>query len=85
MGDGPSHAVLEGLRAGAGKVEDHLCYLTRTKDGKILKSTTLYLRDDAGSRVDASSMKPSPFCGQAVFVHSIISRPEGFSRKNYLP
>ena len=51
VGDGPSHAVLEGLRAGAGKVEDHLCYLTRTKDGKILKSTTLYLRDDAGEPV----------------------------------
>ena len=51
VGDGPSHAVLEGLRAGAGQVEDHLCYLTRTKDGKILKSTTLYLRDDAGEPV----------------------------------
>ena len=51
VGDGPSHAVLEGLRAGAGQVEDHLCYLTRTKDGKILKSTTLYLRDDAGEPI----------------------------------
>lgn len=51
VGDGPSHAVLEGLRAGAGKAEDHLCYLTRTKDGKILKSTTLYLRDDAGEPI----------------------------------
>ena len=51
VGDGPSHAVLEGLRAGAGKVEDHLCYLTRTKDGKILKSTTLYLRDDGGEPI----------------------------------
>lgn len=51
VGDGPSHAVLEGLLAGAGQVEDHLCYLTRTKDGKILKSTTLYLRDDAGEPI----------------------------------
>ena len=48
MGDGPSHAVLEALRGGKGTVEDHLCYLTRTRDGKILKSTTIYIRDDDG-------------------------------------
>ena len=48
VGDGPSHAVLEALRGGKGTVEDHLCYLTRTRDGKILKSTTIYLRDDDG-------------------------------------
>ena len=29
-------------------MEDHLCYLTRTRDGKILKSTTIYIRDDDG-------------------------------------
>lgn len=46
VGDGPSHVVLDALRANNGKVEDHLCYLTRTKDGKILKSTTIYIRDD---------------------------------------
>ena len=48
VGDGPSHAVLEALRGGKGTVEDHLCYLTRTRDGKILKSTTIYIRDDDG-------------------------------------
>jgi len=48
VGDGPSHVALEALRGGKGEVQDHLCYLTRTKDGKILKSTTLYLRDDNG-------------------------------------
>ena len=48
VGDGPSHAVLEALRGGKGTVEDHLCCLTRTRDGKILKSTTIYIRDDDG-------------------------------------
>ena len=48
VGDGPSHVVLEALRGGKGTVEDHLCYLTRTRDGKILKSTTIYIRDDDG-------------------------------------
>lgn len=46
--DGPSHAVLELLRTGA-QPQDHLAYLTRTPDGKILKSSTLYIRDEAGN------------------------------------
>ena len=47
IGDGPSHAVLEALQKGH-EAADHLAYLTRTKDGKILKSSTIYLRDEAG-------------------------------------
>lgn len=48
LGDGPSHAVLDLLREGGSAPEDHLAYLTRTPDGKILKSSTLYIKDDAG-------------------------------------
>ena len=49
VGDGPSHVVLERL----GKtidpgLNDHLCYLTRTRDGKLLKSSSIYIRDDNG-------------------------------------
>ena len=49
MGDGPSHIVLEQL----GKKidpdqEDHLCYLTRTRDGKLLKSSSIYIRGEDG-------------------------------------
>lgn len=49
MGDGPSHVVLEQL----GKKidpdqEDHLCYLTRTRDGKLLKSSSMYIRGEDG-------------------------------------
>lgn len=51
VGDGPSHVVLEALRAGQAQLQDHLCYLTRTKDGKILKSTTIYIRDDDGTPI----------------------------------
>ena len=56
VGDGPSHAVLEALRGGKGTVEDHLCYLTRTRDGKILKSTTIYIRDDDGRPIGMFSI-----------------------------
>ena len=53
VGDGPSHVVLEALRSGRENLTDHLSYLTRTKDGKILKSSTIYVRDDDG---EASGM-----------------------------
>lgn len=45
VGDGPSHVVLEALNGG-GIPEDRLSYLTKTADGKTLKSTTVYLRDE---------------------------------------
>ncbi len=45
LGDGLSHVVLEALNSG-GAVEDRLSYLAKTADGKTLKSTTVYLRDE---------------------------------------
>ena len=51
VGDGPSHVVLEALRGGQAQLQDHLSYLTRTKDGKILKSTTIYIRNDNGTPI----------------------------------
>lgn len=52
QGDGPSHAVLDFLRDRRAPTEDHLGYLTRTPDGKILKSSTLYIKGPSGA-VDA--------------------------------
>lgn len=48
IGDGPSHVVLEQLGQENDNAEDHHCYLTRTKDGKILKSSSIYIRDASG-------------------------------------
>lgn len=48
VGDGPSHVVWEALKADPSKLDDRLAYLTRTEDGKILKSSTVFLRDDEG-------------------------------------
>jgi predicted transcriptional regulator YheO len=45
IGDGPSHIVLETMQAGSEKLEDRLGYLTRTRDGKILRSSTIYVRN----------------------------------------
>ena len=49
VGDGPSHVVLEQLGKPRQDAEDQLCYLTRTPDGKILKSSSIYIRDDDGN------------------------------------
>ncbi len=48
MGDGPSHIVLEALKADPSGLNDRLAYLTKTKNGKILKSSTIFLRDENG-------------------------------------
>jgi predicted transcriptional regulator YheO len=47
VGDGPSSVVLETLAKDPSEVEDQLCYLTEV-DGKMLKSSTIYIRDDEG-------------------------------------
>lgn len=55
LGDGPSHVVLDALRDPEG-VHDRLSYLTKTKDGKTLKSTTIYIRNDAGETIGIFSI-----------------------------
>ena len=48
VGDGASQVVLDQMASQAEHPQDHLCYLTRTPDGKILKSSTLYIRNRRG-------------------------------------
>ena len=47
-GDGPSQVVLKQLGKDGLCPEDHLCYLMRTPDGKLLKSTSIYIPDSEG-------------------------------------
>jgi len=47
VGDGPSRIVLEALK-GKKPPEDQLGYLTKTHDGRILKSSTIYIKNDEG-------------------------------------
>jgi hypothetical protein len=48
VGDGPSHVVLDVLNYDDGS-EGRFGYLTKTKNGRILKSSTMYIRDDNGN------------------------------------
>ncbi len=52
VGDGPSDAVFDVIRQQNKKgqdPEDHVGYLMKTSDGKILKCSTSYIRDDDGT------------------------------------
>ena len=51
-GDGPSKVVLETLRKDPQTLSDHLGYLTRTAEGRILKSSTMYIRNPDGTAID---------------------------------
>mgnify|MGYP000001837329 CR=1 FL=1 len=51
LGDGPSHIVFESMHEGTTEVHDREPYLTKTTDGKLLKSSTIFIRDDEGKPV----------------------------------
>ena len=48
VGDGASNVVMEQLQTNDPEPKDHLSYLMKTPDGKILKSSTVYIRDRKG-------------------------------------
>ncbi len=56
LGDGPSHVVLEALHGDRSSLKDHLNYLTKTRDGRILKSSTIYIRDEHGDAIGIFSI-----------------------------
>lgn len=45
IGDGPSSVVLKALHSDSDSLSDHLAYLTKTSDGKYLKSSTIFIRN----------------------------------------
>jgi len=47
VGDGASEIVLEALKE-PDRVEDQLGYQMRTREGRVLKSSSIYVRDEAG-------------------------------------
>ncbi|MDO4492710.1 MAG: helix-turn-helix transcriptional regulator [Clostridia bacterium] len=50
LGDGPSRVVLEALQHKGEECPDDMCaYISKTSDGRILKSTTVYMKDENGA------------------------------------
>lgn len=48
VGGAPSRIALETMAAKNGRQRDHLDYMTRTSDGKLIKSSSIYIRDEEG-------------------------------------
>lgn len=48
VGDGSSEKVLKALKKKGKGVKDEYFYFARTKEGRILKSSSIYLRDENG-------------------------------------
>ena len=46
LGGSPSNIVIEALQKNPNELKDQYAYLTRTDNGRILKSTTIYIRDN---------------------------------------
>ena len=64
QGDAASNVVLEALHTPPEELKDQIGYLTRSSDGKALKSSSIYIRDRSGSlryifsvNYDISSLK----------------------------
>ena len=45
---GPSRIVLDAMREGRRDLPDHYNYLTKTNDGRILRSSSVYIKDESG-------------------------------------
>lgn len=51
VGDGGSHVVVEQMIQEDAQPEDYLGYLTKSANGKVLKSSTMYIRNSKGKVV----------------------------------
>lgn len=51
VGDGISRVALDAMKKKNGNLKDRINYLTQTEDGRILKSSTIYIRDGEGKAV----------------------------------
>lgn len=49
VGDGSSRIVFDAIRNQHAPLKDKLAYLTRTENGRTLKSSTIYISDDDGN------------------------------------
>ena len=78
VGDGASQVVLEQMLNHDAQPRDHLGYLTKTPEGKILKSSSLYIRNSKGkvSAILAINYDISKLVMVESAVRELIATPE---------
>ena len=79
-GDGPTGIVLETLQSDPSTIHDKLSYLTKTEDGRILKSSTFYIRDDDGSisYIFSLNYDITAFTAASTAIQSLIATKDNF-------
>ncbi|MDM8212947.1 helix-turn-helix transcriptional regulator [Enterococcus hirae] len=90
LGDGPSQIVLKAMNADPQKLEDQVNYLTRTHDGRVLKSSTLYLKNDETGKLEgvfAINFDITTLIAAENMIKSIITVPTEETSKDpdYIP
>lgn len=88
IGDGPSGIVLDAIQHQNGSLKDKLAYLTRTENGRFLKSSTIYISDDNGklSYIFSINFDITTLLAAEDSIHSIISceEPETHTSPNVI-
>jgi predicted transcriptional regulator YheO len=84
IGDGASGLVLHTLHEEPDKVKDHYSYLARTKDGRMVKSSTIYVRDGNGKPIGLFGINydiTDLVMAQRAIEHAIsVEKPENESK-----
>lgn len=78
IGDGPSRIVFDAIRHGEGPLKDKLAYLTRTENGRALKSSTIYINGDDGkpNYIFSINFDITTLLAVQDGIHSIVGRDE---------
>lgn len=84
QGGGPSPVVLEALKKDPAQFKDRLSYLAKAHDGRILKSSTLYIRNANGVVVAifAVNYDITSFLGFEVALASFVEPLETESKRD---
>src|SRR5699024_4390401 len=89
IGDGPSQVVLETLQKDPAEIKDHYNYLTRTRDGRVLKSSTMFYRGEAGDleAIFAINFDTSTLFAAENAIHKLTAtqEPETQVDPNFIP
>ncbi|MFV0364662.1 MAG: transcriptional regulator [Suipraeoptans sp.] len=83
VGDGASSVVVETINKNPDSLKDELSYLTKTNDGRILKSSTMYIRDEKNQIQYIFSMNYdiTSLIGLDSAIQSLISTAESDKEK----
>ncbi len=87
VGKGGSHIALEAMKPGVHNLPDHYDYLTKTADGRILRSGTVYINDAEGKPTGIFSINfdLTPYMMAKSAMDSLVRSSDGTSEPERIP